>query len=490
MLASLGYSWIAAFVAFGTSFSLGKIFVRYHNVHSIASRTDKRRHNERPIPQIGGAAIAAGFFLGCLVLNHGGIEAGGLRLAYVLAAVGVAMLNGIIDDVYELRARHKLLGQSLVTLLLLLSLNGVETAPDRLLGQNSLGALALKWFWCMGILNSMNLIDGLDELASGIAMIALTFLTVAGLGDSPFHGPLMYVGVPSLIGFYVWNRFPARLYLGESGAQMAGILLFLASMSFRHSPSAGVDMVVLFLTLGVPILDTSLAIIRRLGRRTGLMVPDREHLHHRMGRLGLSHPNISRFLHGLAVYLCGLAYAYMQLPNFSSAALALAIAGLGINLFLLNLAEKKLYVYLANFASHMLGMLDSNSHESVSMTARQRSFERAGVPYVVFRLDLSHCVGNLLERSPGRIQSFYGTLAEAIRGNPASREVHFESSRVTKILQRVQPGESPASAQATLRADLESFELRERIDLGLHLGSISLLPQERERIARSDEAAA
>jgi hypothetical protein len=274
-----------------------------------------------------------------------------------------------------------------------------------------------------------------------------------------------------MVGFFLLNRHPARLYLGESGAQMVAIFLFLGSMTFRSSPSAGVDSIALFFALGVPILDTLLAILRRVGRRTGLMVPDREHLHHRLGRLGMSHPNISRFLHILTLYLCGIAYAYGRFQVFNAQALALALTGVGINLFLLRQAEKKLYSYLANFASHMLTVIDANLQDSLSLISRRKSLESSGAAFVMFQIDLSHCIGNLLEKSPGRIQSFYGKLGHALRGMDDLREVHFESSRVAVVLQRLRAGENPAWAEATLRTDLTQFEVNEKIDLGLHLNN-------------------
>jgi|GEM_PF-5339162 len=233
--------------------------------------------------------------------------------------------------------------------------------------------------------------------------------------------------------------------------------------------------------MGVPILDTLLAISRRISRGTGLMVADREHLHHRLGRLGLSHPNISRFLHFLTIYLCGISYCFLQLGELKPEALMLAIAGLGINLFLLRQAERKLYSYLANFASHMLRTIDT-SNDSVSLSMRRRMLAEAGSPTIAFRLDLSLCVSNLLEKSPGRIQSFYGKLGDALRGSPGLREVHFENSRTVIILQTLKSDEDDPSRLAFgLRADLERFEERERIDLGLHLSdSLRVLPADAE----------
>lgn len=477
MTATMANLWVFSLTSFLTTFILCFFFIRFHHLHSIGSRSDKRRHNERPIPLLGGAAIVTGFTVSAIAMVAlGNTEIHASSLLYVLAALLTAGVIGVIDDAMELRARWKFIGHNLVTLFMVLAIDGFETPPERLLGTNSLAAKALEWFWCLGILNSINLIDGLDELASGLGLLILSFLTIVASAGMPLQAPLLLIAIPALLGFYLWNRHPARIYLGETGAQAVGIFLFLAAMSFKYA-SPGADTVALFFSMGVPILDTLLAISRRVSRGTGLMVADREHLHHRLGRLGLSHPNISRFLHFLTVYLCGIAYCFLQLGELKPWALVLALAGLGINLFLLRKAEQKLYAYLANFASHMLRTIDV-SNDSVSLSMRRRMLAETGSPTIAFRLDLKLCVGNLLEKSPGRIQSFYSKLGDALRGAPGAREVHFENSRTAIILQVLKPGEDdPARLAFSLRADLERFEERERIDLGLHLSdSIRVLP--------------
>ncbi len=480
MPAKMATLWIFSALSFTASFALCFLFIRFHHLHSIGSRSDKRRHNERPIPLLGGAAVACGFLLGWLGLYMAGLnQHTPARMLFVFCGLAVGVVLGVLDDAHELRARWKFLGHNLVALFLVIAVEGLDTPPDRLLGASSLAAYALKWFWCLGILNSINLIDGLDELASGLGLLMLSFLALATNQDTPFQFASLYLAIPAILGFYVWNRFPARIYLGESGALAIGVFIFIGSMGFKRS-SPGNDTVALFFVMGVPILDTLLAITRRFGRGTGLMVADREHLHHRLGRLGLSHPNISRFLHFLTLYLCGIAYCFVQMPELKPAPLVLALSGLGINLFLMRMAERKLYFYLSNFASHMLRTIDTGVSDTNSLRLRRQALGESGTPHIAFRLDLSLCVGNLLEKSPGRIQTFYGKLADALRGLPHTREVHFENSRTAVILQRLMPGQDdPARLAFELRADLERFEERERIDLGLYVSdSIRVLPQE------------
>jgi UDP-GlcNAc:undecaprenyl-phosphate GlcNAc-1-phosphate transferase len=482
---------LALLSAAGT-FLLCYCFIRLQGVHGIDARTDKRRHHERPIPLLGGVAMGLCFFFGAAgltTLESPAPAPGNLPLAY--AAIALTLALGLADDAFELRARWKFLGQNLVALLLVQSINGIETPPDRLLAPHSEIAFVLKWFWCLGLLNSMNLIDGLDGLASGIAMIVLAFVTLAGTADSAFLLPLKFLALPVTIGFFLWNRFPARIYLGESGAQLVAIFLFLGSMTFRYSRSSGIDSVALFFALGVPILDTLLAIMRRTRRGVGLMASDREHLHHRLGRLGLKHESIVRFLHFLTLYLCAVGLAFLQLSKLTVPTLVLALTGLGINLFLLAFAERKLYSYLAHFSSHMLGVLDFSVQESRSLHLRLQEFRQTGTAHLIFRIDLSHCVSSLLESSPERIQSFYGKLSRAVRGPRGLREVQFESSRALLVLQGMNTPVSAEEFEKKLHTDLARFEQEEKIDLGLNLAhSISLVHLEStDRTWNSSKAA-
>jgi|GEM_PF-5005436 len=250
MTATMANLWIFSLTSFFTTFGLCYLFIRFHHLHSIGARSDKRRHNERPIPLLGGAAIVAGFTIGAIAMfmtDSSAIPTS--RLAFVLGALFIAGVVGVLDDAIEIRARWKFIGHNLVTLFMVLAVRDFETPPDRLLGSNSFAALALEWFWCLGILNSINLIDGLDELASGLGLLVICFLTLVATGGAQLQAPLLYVAIPAILGFYLWNRHPARIYLGETGAQAMGIFLFLAAMSFQRA-SPGADTVALFFRNG------------------------------------------------------------------------------------------------------------------------------------------------------------------------------------------------------------------------------------------------
>lgn len=481
--------WPYSLAAFLLAFFCNGFFVHYQ-ANLFRAKVDKRRHHTREVSLLGGVAVLLGLIPAgfAYVWNNPGAVTP-LHPSWLLGAFVVAAAVGLADDRWELRARWKFLGHLAITACLWAALRDTETPVDRLLGSGSAASNAVEVFWCLGTLNSINLIDGLDGLASGIGMLVIGFLCLTNTTDPLLAHTLLLLSVPALLGFFFWNRNPARIFLGEAGALSVGILLFTVSMNYKSSGVAAVDMVVPLFAHGVPIFDTLMAMIRRISRGTGLMAADREHIHHRLLRLGLSHRNTVRLLHAITLYLCLIGYQFTLDKEFRFSALALVLLGIGINLVLLMVAEKKLYSYLTNFASHMLKLLDENRQSELSSQVRMRVLHEHGVPFMAFSLNLENCVKTLLEKSPGRIQVFYSALAEALRND--YRELHYESSTSAVILQKLQPGDEYERVRMAVLIDLAIFEKDHKLDLYLHLRStLRYLPPDERRASPASPAAA
>jgi UDP-GlcNAc:undecaprenyl-phosphate GlcNAc-1-phosphate transferase len=459
--------WPYSISAFTLSFLAAGLFI-YFRTHGFSAKADKRRHHTREVSLLGGIAILIGLIpsAGLLFWNQESIS-GPLHIGFVLLALGVAVAVGLADDRFELRARWKFLGHNLIAGMLWFALRDFETPVDRLLGMNSLASSAIEWFWCIGTLNSINLIDGLDGLASGVGLLILCFLCLTNSGNPQLAMALLWTTAPAILGFFLWNRNPARIFLGEAGALSLGILLFVASMTYNTGHAPAVDLVAPLFAHGLPIFDTLMAMGRRVARGTGLMAADREHIHHRLLRLGFSHRNSVRFLHALTVYLCLIGYQLTQERKFQFTSLSLVTLGIGINLVLLMMAERRLYSYLTNFASQILKLVDENRKDGLSMQVRMRILHEQGTPFVVFALNLENCVKNLLEKSPGKTQVFYQKLTESLH-NP-DREIYFENSTSAVLLQILRPGDEFENMHALLLADLIRFENEHKLDLYLNL---------------------
>ena len=254
--------------------------------------------HERAVPRLGGIAIAAGFFVplaGIFLLRAGittAFEPEPLRLATFLAGAAAIFLLGLWDDIRGVGAVGKLAVQVAVALATWAAGFRIDEVNLPLVGSVQLGAfgLVVTLLWIVGLTNALNLVDGLDGLAGGVALFAGAALVVVGvLNDSTQLILLSSALAGAVLGFLPHNFPPARLFMGDSGALFLGYVLAVASLyGVTNKATTAVALLGPILILGLPILDTSLAIVRRTRRGQPVFDGDREHLHHRLLALGLS----------------------------------------------------------------------------------------------------------------------------------------------------------------------------------------------------------
>ena len=276
-------------------------------------RPDERRVHERPTPTLGGIAMFAGLLAGVSTAWGMGsfdeVFAGNTEPLGLVVAAAIILLVGVIDDIVEVSAPAKVAGTVLAASVLVLS--GVSMLNFRI-PFAGIVVLSPDWsylisvLWVLGMVQAVNLIDGLDGLAAGIVAIAAgTFfvyslrLTDEGLLAASTLAPLVSIVVVGMCaGFLPWNRHPARIFMGDGGALMLGLLMAAATMMVggrtdqEFSGQTFFFFAPLFiplLILGVPILDTAWAIVRRAANRQGVATADKDHLHHRLMRLGHGH---------------------------------------------------------------------------------------------------------------------------------------------------------------------------------------------------------
>lgn len=295
----------------------------------MVDKPDPRRINTVPIPRGGGLAIVLGVGLsyGIFLLVTGRSVLFGVpdATSYKMSILAVAIaLLGLTDDKLSLPPKLKLLGQLTIAFLAWFwaGLGFSDLWPE------------LPWwldcvltvFWITGAVNAFNLIDGLDGLASGLALIAIVGMAggVFFVGD-PAHTLLYFAIVGGLFGFLRYNYHPASVFLGDCGSMFLGFVVSTLPLLSHVPNSFLVSVGVPLLAMGVPIFDTSLAIVRRLIRRLiahgevaadgKVMTADSDHLHHRILRsTGLNQRRTAWILYGIAVagVLCGLVAMSLQ----------------------------------------------------------------------------------------------------------------------------------------------------------------------------------
>lgn len=253
-----------------------------------------RRPHREPVPRTGGMAIFISFFSTLFFLQHIILQTA-LPWSWLgaLSAAGLAILAlGVGDDRFGIHAEKKLYGQLLVITGMMLFGMRLDTVVLPGLGEVALGGWAWPFtlFWYLGFINSMNLIDGLDGLASGISVLASAFLIVVGIAVADFDSTLFAATLcGATLAFFYWNVSSRKIFLGDSGSMWMGLVL--GSLMLNLSRQQGVSLPVLLAPMVVPIWDTGTTIVRRSRRRTSIFQADDHHLHHRLLRLGFTPGN-------------------------------------------------------------------------------------------------------------------------------------------------------------------------------------------------------
>jgi UDP-GlcNAc:undecaprenyl-phosphate GlcNAc-1-phosphate transferase len=280
--------------------------------YGAIDRPSDRKVHPKPTPTLGGAAIwvamLAGLGTAYLMPAFRSLFVESSEPLGVVLAGTVIMLVGAVDDIRDLPVPAKVAGQILAAGLLLLT--GVQLVyfwfPG--LGVVSLGpdmAVPLTLVWVLAVVNAVNLIDGLDGLAAGVVAIAAGafFWYASRTGQTVIGGPspaalLSLVAVGAAVGFLPYNFHPARIFMGDSGSMLLGMILAAAMVSGvgRTDAPTNSDLAALAIPVGIPLLvlavplvDVILAIVRRMRRGRPVTRPDKQHIHHRLLEIGHSH---------------------------------------------------------------------------------------------------------------------------------------------------------------------------------------------------------
>jgi UDP-GlcNAc:undecaprenyl-phosphate GlcNAc-1-phosphate transferase len=334
---------IAAFVvAAAIALGLTPIVRALVRRRGIVDAPNHRRVNTSPVPRGGGLAVVAAFLVvgGGLTLARGsigsmpvptGISTG--ELAALFLGGALAALIGAADDLLNLRARWQLLGQLALAGFAVALGVGVKLVNNPFgPGQIPFGgpfAIAFTTVWVVGMMNSINFIDGLDGLSTGIALIAALTLGLLSLTtlNQPFVALLCVVLAGSLLGFLRHNFQPASIFQGTAGVMFIGYTLAVLAIL------GAAKVVVALLVLGVPIIDTFWVIVRRMAAGRSPFTPDRGHIHHRLLDLGLSHRRTVLLIYAICASLAVMSFVVSTATQIY--AFLGALVAFGLVLFLL-----------------------------------------------------------------------------------------------------------------------------------------------------------
>lgn len=279
----------------------------------------ERRVHTRIIPRLGGVAIGVAFAVALFVVARTGIlKIPSLTMPGLIgfAAGGVLIFfAGIYDDLKSLGAKRKLLAQlGAATLAWFGGARIYEVVNLPFLGSTDIGPVAAYLatvIWILAFTNAINLIDGLDGLAGGVVFFAaLTNIVVALITGNDVAIGLNAALAGAVLGFLFYNFNPAKIFMGDTGSLLLGYALSAgALLSSRQKESTLASLLVPIIALGVPLTDTILAMLRRVFERRSIFAADRQHLHHKLLELGLTHRRAVLVLYGCSVALSAIAIA-------------------------------------------------------------------------------------------------------------------------------------------------------------------------------------
>ncbi|MBR6888928.1 MAG: undecaprenyl/decaprenyl-phosphate alpha-N-acetylglucosaminyl 1-phosphate transferase [Selenomonadaceae bacterium] len=253
-----------------------------------------RKVHKKPIPRIGGLAIYAGFMASIIfVAIKFGLDSEMIKETVGLVFSGSLIVAlGLVDDYKNLPAKIKLLGQICAAAVLVWGFDvRIDFVTDPFGDYIYLEwfAIPATMFWLVGLTNTVNLIDGLDGLAAGVAAIASFTILLIALEQNFILVAVMTAALAgAAVGFLKYNFNPAEIFMGDTGSMFLGFMLAGISVTGAVKSVATIALVVPIFALGLPILDTTFAIVRRLRGGVPIFKPDKGHLHHRLLGVGFT----------------------------------------------------------------------------------------------------------------------------------------------------------------------------------------------------------
>jgi UDP-GlcNAc:undecaprenyl-phosphate/decaprenyl-phosphate GlcNAc-1-phosphate transferase len=294
---------------------------------------ETRKQQDRPVSRLGGAPLCVAALVG-LAMNFWIGPKESVNWAPILVGSVLMFGLGLWDDLKALGARKKLIGQILIASLawwMGLSIDKVTYPGARWSVQLDEWSYFITVFWLIAVPNIVNLIDGFDGLAGGLGLFLSATLGVVAIHNEQLEvAYYAFTCAGALVGFLVFNFPPARIYLGDGGAYLIGFTIASLSLNSSNKASVAAVLLVTVVALGIPILDTTFALVRRAVRGYPIFHADDEHFHHRLYKLGLTKQRVLLSFYGIAVIfsLLGLSIIWSQgrsLPIAIGAVFLLAI---------------------------------------------------------------------------------------------------------------------------------------------------------------------
>jgi UDP-GlcNAc:undecaprenyl-phosphate GlcNAc-1-phosphate transferase len=263
---------------------------------------EQRKVHKVPMPRMGGLAIFASFWLTIFLTQPMTRDRYGFFFGSCLIVI-----SGIWDDIKGVKPVVKILFQLAAAAVVIMGGTRVSFITS-LWGQSPLVlghfSIPITVLWIIGMTNAINLVDGLDGLAAGVSGIAaITIGIISWMEGMVSVGLLSLILGAATLAFLKYNFHPAKIFMGDTGALFLGYALSVLSIMGLTKMATTVSLFLPIVVLGVPIMDTLFAIIRRFLKKQPIFAADKDHLHHRLLAMGLSHKNAVLVVYGVSTFL-------------------------------------------------------------------------------------------------------------------------------------------------------------------------------------------
>ena len=285
-------------------------------------KPEKRKVHTHVMPRLGGLAIYCGFIIAILCTVHINKDVLG-----IITGGTFIVLLGVLDDKYSLPAKVKLLGQIVAALILCAFDIKIEWLNNPWGGYFYLDLFSVPFtvFWVISFTNVVNLIDGLDGLAAGVSGIASITVILVAVQQGFYSVAVITAALAGgIIGFIRYNFNPASIFMGDTGSMFIGYMLAAISIFGAVKSAATIALIVPAVALGLPIMDTAFAILRRYTNGRPIFQPDKGHLHHRLLAMGMSQRQAVMLMYAISAALSVAAVVLTEVDGYF-AALVIAV---------------------------------------------------------------------------------------------------------------------------------------------------------------------
>ncbi len=304
----------------------------------VVAPAQPRHLHQHALPRLGGVAIVFSFLLATVAallvtrFVNPGLPPSLKPLLTILPPAILIFLLGVYDDIRSVGPYWKFLVQAIAGSMLFASGLRILDLPVLF------GAHQFSWFtglpltilWVIAITNAFNLIDGLDGLAAGSALFStLVVFVVALLGNMPLISLITLALAGAILGFLRYNFNPATIFLGDCGSLFIGFMLSALALFGAQKAPTIIAVAIPVVSFGLPILETSLSVLRRFISGRPVFTADREHIHHKLLQRGMSHRQVVILLYGVSA-MFALLSLFLLWPTGSTLGLVLAVLGTGI----------------------------------------------------------------------------------------------------------------------------------------------------------------